>query len=64
MIIERCVMRMKGSIVAAQIIDEQRREEAYKKKAIRMQCIVDKKKQCDQCRYKDICEDVEVRNEV
>lgn len=48
---------MPGSRIAAEIIQEQRREKAFKKKAIRMQCIVDKKKQCDKCGYKDICEE-------
>lgn len=55
---------MRGSIIAAQIIQEQRREEAYRNKAIRMQCIIDNKKQCDKCKYKGVCEDVEVNDEI
>lgn len=48
---------MAGSRIADEIIQEQRREKAFKAKAIRMQCIVDKKKQCNECKYKDICEE-------
>lgn len=55
---------MRGSIIASQIIDDWKREKYFKQKAIRNQCIVDKKKQCNECKYKDICEDVEVNNEV
>lgn len=47
----------RGSIIASQIIDEMKRAEAFKKKAVRQQCILDKKKQCNICVYKDICED-------
>lgn len=48
---------MSGSRIAKEIIEEQQREKAFKKKAIRMQCIVDKNKQCNECKYKDICEE-------
>lgn len=48
---------MAGSKIADEIIQEQRREKAFKQKAIRRQCVIDNKKQCDECRYKEICED-------
>lgn len=47
---------MKGSRLADKIIQEQRREESFRKLAIRKRCIIDNKKQCDKCRYKYICE--------
>lgn len=50
---------MRGSILAGQIINEMRREEYYKKKAKRNVCLIDNKKQCDICKYQDICEDKE-----
>lgn len=46
---------MKGSRIADEIINDMKREESFKKKAIRNQCLVNKKKQCDKCRYQDIC---------
>lgn len=48
---------MPGSRIAAEIEADIRREKYFKKKAIRMQCIVDKNKQCDKCGYRDICEE-------
>lgn len=48
---------MKGSIIASEIIADWKREEYYKKKTMRNKCIVDSKKQCDKCKYKDICEE-------
>lgn len=48
---------MKGSRIASEIIADMKREEYFKKKAIRNQCIVDKKKQCDICKYQEICEE-------
>lgn len=50
---------MKGSIIASQIVNEMKRAEVFRKKAVRQQCIVDKKKQCNICGYKDICDNVE-----
>lgn len=47
---------MKGSRLADKIIQEQRREESFRKLAIRKECIINNKKQCDKCRYIDICE--------
>lgn len=44
---------MKGSRIADEIIQEQKREEAFKKKAIREQC---KDKKCEECRYAEVCE--------
>lgn len=52
-------MKNRGSIIAGEIIEELKREEYYKKKAIRNKCIVDAKKQCNICKYKEICEDKE-----
>lgn len=50
---------MRGSRIAAQIIDEMNREKYFKQKAIRNQCVVDKKKKCSECKYKEICDDIE-----
>lgn len=50
-------MRKKGSTIAAEIIADWKREEYYKKKAIRNKCIVDDKKQCNICKYREICEE-------
>lgn len=52
-------MKNKGSIIAGEIIADWKREEYYKKKAKRNKCIVDAKKQCNICKYKEICEDKE-----
>lgn len=46
---------MKGSRIADEIIQDWKREYYFKKKAIRNECIVNKKKQCKECRYQDIC---------
>lgn len=46
---------MKGSVLAAQIDQEYRRKQYYKRKT-RQKCIVDEKKQCDVCRYEEVCE--------
>lgn len=46
---------MKGSKIAYEIESDWRREEYFKKKATRNQCIIDNKKQCHECKYKDIC---------
>lgn len=50
-------MKRKGSTIAAEIIADWKREEYYKKRVKRNQCIVDSKKQCDICKYKEICEE-------
>lgn len=52
---------MKGSRLADKIIQEQRREESFRKLVIRKECIINNKKQCDKCRYIDICENKETR---
>lgn len=52
---------MRSSRLADRIIQEQRREASFRKSAIRKECIVDNKKQCDKCRYIDICENKETR---
>ena len=64
MITGRCVINMKGSRLAYEIEEDLKREEAFKKKAIRQKCIVDNKKQCNICGYRDICENIEVSNEI
>lgn len=50
---------MKGSIIAAQIEADLRREQYWKNKRVRQKCYIDKEKQCNKCMYKIICEDVE-----
>lgn len=50
-------MKRKGSTIAAEIIADWKREEYYKKRIKRNKCIVDSKKQCDICKYKEICEE-------
>lgn len=50
---------MKSSRIANEIIADLNREKYFKQKAIRQRCIVDKKKQCNICGYKDICDDAE-----
>lgn len=52
---------MRGSFIAAQIIDEMKREQYYKKKVQREKC---KDKECSECKYQDICDDAEVNNEI
>lgn len=44
---------MKGSKIANKIIQEQKREKAFKQIAIREQC---KDKECEKCKYIEICE--------
>ena len=44
---------MKGSRIADEIIQEQKREKAFKQKVIREQC---KDKECEKCRYVEICD--------
>lgn len=50
---------MRGSKLAAEIIADMKREEYFKKKAVRKKCIIDGIKKCDECRYQDICEEKE-----
>ena len=50
-------MKRKGSIIAAEIIEEMKREEYYKKRIKQNKCIIDSKKQCDICKYREACED-------
>lgn len=50
---------MRGSRIAGQIESELKREQYFKQKAIRNKCIIDNKKQCDECKYREICENVE-----
>lgn len=44
---------MQGSRIAEEIIQEQKREEAFRKKAIREQC---RDKECEECKYIEICD--------
>ena len=48
---------MRGSRIAYEIESELKREKYFKQKAIRNKCIVDNKKQCNECKYKEICEE-------
>lgn len=48
---------MRGSRIAAEIEQDIKREQYFKRKVIRNQCIINKEKQCDKCGYRDICED-------
>lgn len=50
-------MRRKGSLIAAEIVADWRREEYYKKRIKQNKCIIDSKKQCDICKYREACED-------
>ena len=50
-------MKRKGSIIAAEIIEEWKREEYFKKRIKQNKCIIDSKKQCDICKYREACED-------
>ena len=54
---------MKGSKIAEQIAIEMQRDKYYKNKK-RAKCIVDKKKQCNVCRYQKICEDAEYEEKI
>lgn len=45
---------MKGSIIAAQIVDELKKQKYYKKKMKKERC---KDSNCYECKYKNICED-------
>nr|DAF33174.1 MAG TPA: hypothetical protein [Caudoviricetes sp.] len=47
---------MRGSIIANYIDNEYRRRKFYENKK-RQKCIVDEKRQCDKCKYFNICED-------
>lgn len=49
-------MRNEGSRIAAEIIEEWKREEYYKKKTKNTECIIDKEKQCNICNCKTVCE--------
>lgn len=50
-------MKRKGSPIAAEIVADLKREEYFKKLAKRNKCIIDSKKQCDICKYREACED-------
>lgn len=50
---------MRGSILAGRIESDLKREKYFKQKAIRNQCIIDNKKQCNECKYNEICEEVD-----
>lgn len=54
---------MRGSIIAGQIINDMKREEYYRKKAQRNKCVIDNEKQCIKCKYQEICENSEVKDE-
>jgi radical SAM protein with 4Fe4S-binding SPASM domain len=47
---------MRGSIIANYIDDEYRRRKFYENKK-RQKCIIDEKRQCEKCKYLNICED-------
>lgn len=51
---------MRGSKIADTIIREMQRDKYYKDKK-RAKCMLDNKKQCTICKYKKICEDVEIK---
>lgn len=50
---------MKGSLIAAIIESDLKRENYWKTKVTRQKCYIDKEKQCNVCKYKDICDQVE-----
>ena len=52
---------MRG-INASYVISEMKKEEYYKKKAQRQKCIIDNEKQCNKCKYEEVCEDNEIEN--
>lgn len=54
---------MRGSRIASIIDSEYRREQFYKNKVARNKCLIDNLKKCDECKYKEICEDREVKDE-
>ena len=51
-------MRSEGSRIAAEIIEEWKREENYKKKNKNknIECIIDREKQCSICNCRTVCE--------
>lgn len=55
--------QMRGSKIAEQIAIEMQRQQYYKNKK-RAKCIVDKKKQCNVCKYQKICEDAEYEEKI
>lgn len=57
-------MKRKGSIIAREIIQDMKREEYFKKKAKRNVCIINNKRQCDKCKFNEVCEDVNIKNEI
>lgn len=50
-------MKRKGSSIAAEIVAEWKREEYFKKRIKQNKCIIDSKKQCNICKYREACED-------
>lgn len=50
-------MKREGSLIAAEIIEEMKREEYFKKRIKQNKCILDSKKQCNICKYREACED-------
>ena len=54
---------MKGSILAEYIMNDYRKQKYYKDKK-RTKCIIDKQKQCNKCKYAEICEDMEIKDEI
>lgn len=55
-------MRRKGSQIAAEIIADFKREKYFKNKVKRNKYIIDSKKQCNICKYREACEDnIEVK---
>lgn len=48
---------MKGSRIADEIMADFNREKYFKQKVVRNNCIVDKEKRCDICKYKDNCDE-------
>lgn len=51
-------MRERGSIIAAEIVADMKREEIFKKKYRRNKgCLLHEEKQCDNCKYRQFCED-------
>lgn len=53
-------MKAKGSILAAEIISDMKREEFFKQRAIRNRCIKNKEKKCNECHYRNICKESKV----
>ena len=50
-------MKRKGSSIAAEIVADWRREEYFRKRIKQNKCILDSKKQCNICKYREACED-------